>query len=65
LWNSNLDDVLQMLVQSVNSLMMQTFRLVKGKHSRKTAAFIRSCASFNFITIPSITGMLGKPFLFA
>ncbi len=53
---SNLDAVLSFLVHTVNNLVMRTRELVAGRHSRKTAAFVRSCVAFNFITIPSIAG---------
>ncbi len=37
---------------------METRRLVKCNHSRKTAAFVRACAAFCFITIPSFESKL-------
>lgn len=37
---------------------METRRLVKCNHSRKTAAFIRACAAYSFITIPSLENKL-------
>ena len=45
-------------LQSVNRLAMETRRLVKGNHSRKTAAFVRACAAYCFITIPSLENIL-------
>lgn len=33
---------------------MDTRRIVKGNHSRKTTAFVKACAAYSFITIPSI-----------
>jgi hypothetical protein len=50
----NLDSVLHNLVSSVNKLAMDTRKIVKGNHTRKTAAFVKACAAFSFITIPSI-----------
>lgn len=50
----NLDSVLHTLVSCVNKLAMDTRRIVKGNHSRKTAAFVKACAAYSFITIPSI-----------
>jgi hypothetical protein len=38
---SNLDSVIAHLVQCVNQLAMETRRIVRGKHLRKTAAFVR------------------------
>lgn len=46
------------ILQSVNKLAMETRRLVKCNHSRKTAAFIRACAAYSFITIPSLENKL-------
>ena len=37
---------------------METRRLVKGNHSRKTAAFVRACAAYCFIVIPSLEDTL-------
>jgi hypothetical protein len=53
---SNLDSVLEQLVLRVNMLAAKAHSIVKGQHSRKTAAFVRSCAAYTFITIPSMTG---------
>lgn len=33
---------------------MDTRKIVRGNHSRKTAAFVKACAAYSFITIPSI-----------
>uniref|UniRef100_UPI00358F8339 VPS35 endosomal protein-sorting factor-like isoform X2 n=1 Tax=Myxine glutinosa TaxID=7769 RepID=UPI00358F8339 len=52
---SNLEPVLVHLVQSVNRLSMDTHRVMNGNHSHKTAAFVRACAAYSFITIPSLT----------
>ena len=53
---TNLDSVLEQLVLRVNMLAAKAHSIVKGQHSRKTAAFVRSCAAYTFITIPSMTG---------
>lgn len=50
----NLDSVLHTLVSCVNKIAMDTRKIVKGNHSRKTAAFVKACAAYSFITIPSI-----------
>ncbi|XP_020910868.1 UPF0505 protein C16orf62 homolog [Exaiptasia diaphana] len=57
---SNLDPVLVMLVQRVNLLALQTRAIVNGNHSRKTASFVRACASYSFITIPSIVDIFTR-----
>ncbi|VEN48574.1 unnamed protein product [Callosobruchus maculatus] len=51
---SNIDTVLAELVQRVNLLSINTRHIVKGIHTRKTADFVRACAAYCFITIPSI-----------
>lgn len=38
----------------MNRLAIETRRIVKGNHTRKTAAFVKACAAYSFITIPSI-----------
>ncbi|XP_063705587.1 VPS35 endosomal protein sorting factor-like isoform X2 [Culicoides brevitarsis] len=52
---TNLDVVYVTLVQLVDNLAMETYRIVNGKHSRKTGDFVKSCIAYNFVTIPSIT----------
>ena len=37
---------------------------MKGNHTRKTAAFVRACAAYTFITIPSLDNILHKLNLF-
>uniref|UniRef100_A0A8V5H7N3 VPS35 endosomal protein-sorting factor-like n=1 Tax=Melopsittacus undulatus TaxID=13146 RepID=A0A8V5H7N3_MELUD len=53
----NLEPVLVQLIHSVNQLAMETRKVMKGNHSRKTAAFVRACVAFCFITIPSLSGI--------
>ncbi|KAK7112793.1 hypothetical protein V1264_012185 [Littorina saxatilis] len=57
---SNLDPVLVTLIQSVNRLSIDTRQVVKGNHSRKTAAFVRACAAYTFITIPSLQSVYSQ-----
>ncbi|XP_012255846.2 VPS35 endosomal protein-sorting factor-like isoform X2 [Athalia rosae] len=51
----NLDSVHVQLVQCVNRLSVDTRKIVRGHHTRRTSAFVRACAAFCFITIPSTT----------
>ncbi|CAG9859861.1 unnamed protein product [Phyllotreta striolata] len=51
---SNVDIVLAELVQQVNTLSVSTRQIMKGTHNRKTADFVRACAAYCFITVPSI-----------
>ena len=51
---SRLDEVAEFLVRSVNHLAMSARAIQRGHHTRKTAAFVRACVAFSFITIPSL-----------
>lgn len=53
----NLDGVFVTLVHCVNLLANKTHRIVNGRHTRKTSTFVKSCAAFCFITIPSIASV--------
>ena len=55
---SNLDTVMSFLVHRVNTLAMETRRIVKGYHTKKTTAFVRACLAFSFITIPSLDDII-------
>uniref|UniRef100_A0A224YT66 Membrane protein associated with esophageal cancer n=1 Tax=Rhipicephalus zambeziensis TaxID=60191 RepID=A0A224YT66_9ACAR len=57
---SVLDTVLVQLVQDVNLLAMRTRQVIKGHHTRKTAAFVRACAAYCFITIPSLSSVQSR-----
>ncbi|XP_074647304.1 VPS35 endosomal protein-sorting factor-like [Tubulanus polymorphus] len=57
---TNLDAVLIHLVQCVNTLSMDTRQVVRGNHTRKTSAFVRACAAYCFITIPSLHGWFSQ-----
>ncbi|XP_065201247.1 VPS35 endosomal protein-sorting factor-like [Planococcus citri] len=56
----NLDVVHATLVQCVNKLAFETLKVVKGRHTSKTSDFVRACAAYSFITIPSITSPLTR-----
>lgn len=56
----NLEPVLMHLIHTVNQLAMETSRVMKGNHSRKTAAFVRACAAYSFITIPSLSSIFSR-----
>lgn len=51
---ANLDPVRERLVQCVGALAMKTLAIVRGNHTSKTAAFVRACIAYCFITIPSM-----------
>lgn len=50
----NLDSVLYTLIQCVNSLSIETRRIVNSNHTKKTAAFVKACSAYCVITIPSL-----------
>ncbi|XP_047464640.1 VPS35 endosomal protein-sorting factor-like isoform X2 [Mugil cephalus] len=56
----NLEPVLVQLIHTVNQLAMETRRVMRGNHSRKTAAFVRACAAYTFITIPSLSSIFSR-----
>ncbi|KYN21342.1 UPF0505 protein C16orf62 like protein [Trachymyrmex cornetzi] len=47
--------VINYLTFCVNRLSVDTRKIVRGHHTRRTSAFVRACAAFCFITIPSLT----------
>ncbi len=51
---SNLDEVKVRLVECVGRLAMRTLEMMRGRHSKKTGAFVKGCLAFCHITIPSI-----------
>ncbi|XP_052263042.1 VPS35 endosomal protein-sorting factor-like isoform X1 [Dreissena polymorpha] len=57
---TNLDIVLVQLIQSVNNLSIETRKVVGGNHSRKTGNFVRACAAYCFITIPSLQSVFAQ-----
>ncbi|XP_041702348.1 VPS35 endosomal protein-sorting factor-like isoform X2 [Coregonus clupeaformis] len=56
----NLEPVLVQLIHTVNLLAMETNRVMRGSHSHKTAAFVRACAAYSFITIPSLSSIFSR-----
>lgn len=61
---SNLDSVIERLVVAVLRLAMRGHSLVKGRHSRKTAAFVKACLAYVHISIPSIDDIMRRLELF-
>ncbi|XP_076844123.1 VPS35 endosomal protein-sorting factor-like isoform X2 [Brachyhypopomus gauderio] len=60
----NLEPVIIHLIHTVNQLAMETRRVMGGSHSRKTAAFVRACAAYCFITIPSLSSIFSRLYLY-
>ena len=50
----NLDEVTQYLIYAVLRLAVQANKLTKGKHNKKTLAFVKACVAYAHITIPSL-----------
>lgn len=48
------------LVHCVNKLAVDTRCIVNGHHTRKTDAFVKGCAAYSFITIPSIVSVMTR-----
>lgn len=57
---SNLDLVKDKLVSSVVELAHKAYSIMRGKHSKKTAAFAKACLAYCHITIPSIDSVSRK-----
>lgn len=56
----NLDQLKDKLIISVGNLSMKAFRIMKGKHSKKTATFVKACLAYAHITIPSLSDVFRK-----
>lgn len=56
----NLDSVFVSLVHCVNKLAVDTRCIVHGHHTRKTDAFVKACAAYSYITIPSIVSVMTR-----
>jgi len=51
---SDLEEVIECLINEVQKICIQTYKLVKGKHNKKTLRFCKVCIAYCQITIPSI-----------
>tara|TARA_R110002050_G_scaffold169852_4_gene301694 strand:- start:2374 stop:3975 length:1602 start_codon:yes stop_codon:yes gene_type:complete len=61
---ANLDKVKKVLVLGVCKLIMKTHGIIKGQHNKKTAAFIRACVAYCYITIPMIDDVMDRLYLY-
>lgn len=57
---SNLEPVIAFLVTCANKISMETNRIVKGQHTKRTMTFVRACLAYSFITIPSLNDAVTK-----
>jgi len=48
------------LVVRVCLLAVKAYRFMKGKHNRKTSAFVKACLAYMHITVPSLDGAFLK-----
>jgi hypothetical protein len=60
----NLDLVKDRLVLASLRLCARTLKLVRGRHNKKTLAFVKACFAFCHITIPSIDVVYSRMVLF-
>ena len=56
----NLDMVKDQLILCVSGLAVKAYRFMRGKHSKKTAAFAKACLAYCHITVPSIADVPRK-----
>eukprot|EP01006_Ploeotia_vitrea_P063076 TRINITY_DN84900_c0_g1_i1.p1 TRINITY_DN84900_c0_g1~~TRINITY_DN84900_c0_g1_i1.p1 ORF type:complete len:1024 (-),score=600.29 TRINITY_DN84900_c0_g1_i1:79-3114(-) len=61
---TNLDSVTQELVIRVQQLCAKAHRFMKGRHTRKTSAFVKACLAYCHITIPSLDDVFQRLRLF-
>ena len=50
----DLDDVIEVLISESLRIAAETFKIVKGKHNKKTLRFCKVCIAYAQITIPSL-----------
>jgi hypothetical protein len=51
---NNLEEVIETLVERVQCICIDCYKLVKGKHNQRTLRFCKVCIAFCQITIPSL-----------
>jgi hypothetical protein len=57
---TGIDAVKGRVANAACTLAMKTLRVVRGKHSAKTMAFVKACMAYTFITIPSIEDVFSR-----
>lgn len=57
---SDLDEVIEMLINEVQGISIETHKIVKGKHNKKTLRFCKVCIAYCQITIPSIKNLYSQ-----
>jgi len=57
---TNLYAVKSFLVRAVLGVLMKTLTHVKGRHTKRTAAFAKACLAYTHITIPSLESVMER-----
>jgi hypothetical protein len=60
----NLDGLTAYFVHRACGIILETNRIVNGKHTRKTAAFVRAAIAYCFISIPLMKDKFGQMHLY-
>merc|ERR1712228_363104 len=61
---SNLDGAIYSLCCKVCNLAMRAHQFMHGKHNKKTSAFVKACLAYCHVTIPSLTDLWPRLYLF-
>jgi hypothetical protein len=61
---SQFDEVKEAIIFQVLNMVHKTYQYVKGKHTKKTAPFVKACLAFCHISIPSIESLFKRMHLF-
>lgn len=61
---ANIDAVKGTLVKGALNLLTKTYRIVKGEHTKETAAFARACIAYCYITIPAMEDIFARLHLY-
>jgi hypothetical protein len=54
---TDFQEVTEVLIKQVQKIAIQTYKLVKGRHNKKTMRFCKICVAYCQITIPGITSI--------
>jgi hypothetical protein len=54
---TNFQEITEVLIKQVQKIAIQTYKLVKGRHNKKTMRFCKICVAYCQITIPGITSI--------
>jgi len=56
----DLDEVIEVLIGEALRIASETFKIVKGKHNKKTLRFCKVCIAYSQITIPSLKNQFNQ-----